>query len=164
MADEQSGITHVTLQRCTFFIQLQPDTWLCRIIAAVDDLGITQPKESLRIIPHAGFALQCRQEKLLFMLLQLSRNFLKDGGNLGFLVVRIFADVIAVKSQYVAFHFIYLIKIPCFHIFGNGLRHPPDNQILPEIIHGPAVESAHRKPSFKLHPDIRHQHFVTHGP
>ena len=62
MADEQSGITHVTFQRSALFIQFQPYTWFRRIIAAVNDFGITQPKESLRIVTHTGFTLQSGQD------------------------------------------------------------------------------------------------------
>ena len=100
----------------------------------------------------------------LLLRLQLSRNFLKDGSDFGFLIVRIFADVIAVKSQYVALHLIHLFKISCFHIFQYSLRHSSDNQVLPEIVHCPAVESLHRKAFVKPHPDVRHQHFIPHRP
>ena len=62
MADEQSGIAHVAFQRGAFFIQFQSDTRLRRIVAAIDDFGITQPKESLRIVTHTGFTLQSGQD------------------------------------------------------------------------------------------------------
>ncbi len=51
-----------------------------------------------------------------------------------------------------------------FQIFGDSLRHTTYNQVLPEIIHRPAVESLHRKTFVKSHPYIRHQHLVSHSP
>ena len=98
------------------------------------------------------------------MFLQLARYFLKNSGNFGFLIVGVFVNVIAIKSQYVTLHLIHLFKIPRFHILGDSLRHTPDNQVLPEIIHCPTVESLHRKAFVKPHPDIRHQHLVSHSP
>ena len=72
MAYEKPRVAHVTFQRGTLFVKFKPYARFGRIITAVDNTCVVQPKERLRIIAHARLAFQSREHELLFVFLQLA--------------------------------------------------------------------------------------------
>ena len=69
------------------------------------------------------------------MFLQLSRNFVKDALDFHFVTFCMLDNISSIKSQNITLDLVYAIKIPACGVFLHGLRHPADDQILPEVIH-----------------------------
>ena len=59
---------------------------------------------------------------------------------------------------------IHFCKVPRGSVFGYGLRHSTNNEVLAEIVQRLSVEVTHGLAFLELLPNIGHQDFVAHSP
>ena len=98
------------------------------------------------------------------MLLQLSRECVKNLSDVVFLTVGIVTDVVAVESENDSLLFVRFHEITGTGEGVDCLRHPADDQVLPEKIHGFAMQTPQRLVTTELFGDEGHQYFVALRP
>ena len=99
MGNQQSRVGHVTLQRRVFRAELEADRRLCRIVGDIDNHRILEPEERVAIFSHPRIGTDHRKTKLLIMLLQLRRDFVKHRLGLHGIAAGMLADVISVELE-----------------------------------------------------------------
>lgn len=135
-ADEKPGVAHVAFERRPVEIEPQPHVRLGGVVAGIDDHRILEPEQRVFVLAQLGVLGYVGGLELLFVPGKRGRQCVKHGFNLVSKGSGMFVYAVPVQGQDAAFDPVHGHEVSfCLDKAHDGLRHPADDDVLPEKVH-----------------------------